>query len=402
MLQHMHNPATAAATARPDNVHPSRSPEEANAATAAGLGAVPKEFRCGYEYWLASNMLEFTSEAYSTTLYDGDDQPVSLPGYRADACTDAAIRYVHEQYTQQVAAARAGRTPKPFFLFISFIEPHHQNRTDDYPAPTGYQEAMQQQLWTPPDLAELSGSTANQMLAGYYGMVKRLDECLGRLQDSLRSLPGLEQNTILMQTCDHGCHFKTRNDEYKRSCHESSIRIPTAICGGAFEHGGKLTAPITLLDFAPSLLDACGVPVPAAMQGKSVLPLMGSRRATDPELEWPSEAFGQISEAQIGRFVRTARWKYGVDAPASMKAHYLEPIGSGSMQYEEQYLYDLQTDPYELRNLVAAPTHGRVREVMRGRLLRRMVEAGEAEPTVVVGAQAQARGQGIREEEAWM
>ena len=45
-------------------------------------------------------------------------------------------RYVHEQQQQQVAAVLAGETPKPFFLFISFIEPHHQNRTDDYPATT--------------------------------------------------------------------------------------------------------------------------------------------------------------------------------------------------------------------------------------------------------------------------
>jgi len=45
-------------------------------------------------------------------------------------------------------------------------------------------------------------------------------------------------------------------------------------------------------------------------QGRSVLPLMTPRRAADPAVEWPTEAFGQISEAQIGRFVRTARWKY--------------------------------------------------------------------------------------------
>ena len=49
--------------------------------------------------------------------------------------------------------------------------------TQDYPAPTGYQEAMQRQLWMPPDLQQLEG-TANMQLAGYYGMVKRLDECL--------------------------------------------------------------------------------------------------------------------------------------------------------------------------------------------------------------------------------
>jgi len=181
-----------------------------------------------------------------------------------------------------------------------YPEPHHQNRTDDYPAPTGYQEAAQRNLWMPPDLAELGG-TAHLQLAGYYGMVKRLDECLGRLQDALRSLPGLEENTILMQTCDHGSHFKTRNGEYKRSCHEASIRIPTAFCGGAFEGGGRLSAPITLLDFAPSLLDACAIPVPDAMQGRSVLPLMTPRRHGDALLDWPTESFVQISEAQIGR-----------------------------------------------------------------------------------------------------
>ncbi len=61
-------------------------------------------------------------------------------------------------------------------------------------------------------------------------MVKRLDEALGRLNDALIST-GLRENTILVYTSDHGCHFKTRNSEYKRSCHEASIRVPTAVQG---------------------------------------------------------------------------------------------------------------------------------------------------------------------------
>ena len=60
---------------------------------------------------------------------------------------------------------------------------------------------------------------------------------------------------------------------------------------------------ITLLDFAPSLLDACAIPVPDAMQGRSVLPLMTPRRHGDALLDWPTESFVQISEAQIGRCV---------------------------------------------------------------------------------------------------
>ena len=53
---------------------------------------------------------------------------------------------------------------------------------------------------------------------------------------------------------------------------------------------------------------------------------------------------------------------------------------AGADLYEEQYLYDLQADPYELNNLVGHESHREVAQVMRERLLRRMEEAGEARP----------------------
>ena len=55
---------------------------------------------------------------------------------------------------------------------------------------------------------------------------------------------------------------------------------------------------------------------------------------------------------------------------------------AGSDRYVEQYLYDLQADPYELRNLIGLQSHEPVTEVMRERLIRRMLEAGEEAPTV--------------------
>ncbi len=51
-----------------------------------------KAQRGGYEFWLASNLLEFTSDAYDCTVFDGEGNPVKLPGYRVDGITDAAIR----------------------------------------------------------------------------------------------------------------------------------------------------------------------------------------------------------------------------------------------------------------------------------------------------------------------
>lgn len=331
-------------------------------------GAVLEEDRGGYEYWLASNLLEFTSDAYDTVMYGNDNQPVKLPGYRVDALTDAAIRYIDQPREQ------------PFYLFISYIEPHHQNHRDDYPAPDGYEERYRER-WTPPDLAELGGS-AHQHLAGYYGMVRRLDEALGRLLDTLKSLDELD-NTIVLFTSDHGNHFKTRNSEYKRSGHEASIRVPTAIQGPGFNSGGRLQELVSLLDLPPTLLDAAGLPVPDVMQGRSFLPLAQKRAA-----DWPEEMFVQISESEVGRAVRTQRWKYGVTAPD--KSGWDD---SGSDRYVESYLYDLLSDPYELNNLIENESHDEVKGVMRERLLRRMMEAGEAVPEIVPCDNTQQPGQ---------
>ena len=71
--------------------------------------------------------------------------------------------------------------------------------------------------------------------------------------------------------------------------------------------------------------------------------------------------------------MRTSRWKYSVTAPGKHGGE-----DAGSETYTEAFLYDLQADPYELVNLVGLESHQKVAEVMRERLLRRMVAAGRA------------------------
>ena len=319
---------------------------------------VPAERRGGYREWLGSNVLEFTSDAYRCETYDQDGALVRLPGYRVDALADAAIRYLDRHQRE------------PFFLCCSFIEPHFQNSRDDYPAPTGYAERYLDP-WTPPDLRALGGTSARH-LSGYYGMVKRLDEALGRMLDALQSLE-LDENTIVLFTSDHGCHFKTRNGEYKRSCHDGSIRIPLAISGPGFTGGGRVREMVSLVDVPPTLLEACGLPLPETMMGRSLLPLTRGR-----DEDWPDDVFVQISEAQVARAVRTRRWKYCVAAPADEAdwTHATAP------RYVEECLYDLLADPYELNNLIGSASHHRVTAVLRARLLRRMAAAGEQAPII--------------------
>jgi arylsulfatase A-like enzyme len=318
---------------------------------------VPVDQRGGYQYWLASNILEFTSYAYDCVLSDGDNQRVKLPGYRVDALTDAAIRYIDQE------------RDKPFFLFLSFLEPHHQNQHDNYPAPLGYEERLTPRLKLPADLDALGGTSA-QHYPGYMGMIQKLDEAFGRLLDAVHSL-GLDENTIVLFSSDHGCHFKTRNAEYKRSCHEASVRVPTVLQGPGFSGRGTFEGMTSLIDLPPTLLDAAGIPVPSEMQGRSIMPSLDA--APDPD----EDVYIQVSEDHVGRALRTRRWKYEVSAPEGDGWNQME-----STYYRERHLYDLDADPHELDDLVMSPAHAEVRSALRQRLLARIDEAGEPAPVV--------------------
>ncbi|MEM7806857.1 MAG: sulfatase-like hydrolase/transferase [Planctomycetota bacterium] len=324
--------------------------------------AVPEAERGGWQTWLANNASESNSDGYHALVHDEQQRPVKLPGYRVDALTDATIRFIDGCH---------GRGER-FCCMVSHLEPHMQNHRDAHPAPFGYEERYRGR-WTPPDLACLPGAdpfyehmvggNAQQSLPGYLGSIKRLDEAFGRLMDALASLDLLESTAVVF-TSDHGCHFRTRNSEYKRSCHDVSLRVPTMFFGGPFTGGGRDERPFQLTDLAPTLCDAAGLDAPDGAQGHSLLGDM------------PSEAFSQISESQFGRCVRTKRWKYAAVSPdIDSKDRY-------STLLVESHLYDLVADPYELVNLAGSAVYRPICDEMKATLLRRMSEAGEPDATI--------------------
>lgn len=337
-----------------------------------GPGPVPRGNRAGYQDWLAANCVELTSGPYSACLWDTDNRRVDLPGYRSDAVTDAAIRYL---------AARAAAPGEPFLLFISQLEPHQQNTSDSYPPPHGMEHDYAGR-WMPPDLQALGGSSARDW-AGYCAMIKRLDDGLGRLMDALESTGQTEGTTVVFLS-DHGCHFKTRNDEYKRTPHESSVRVPFALWGAGWNGGGEHRCAASLVDLAPTLLDAAGIPIPEAMQGRSLLP---ATRGDFSHL--PEESLIQFGDASIppGRALRTSRWKYAVAAGDAAAG------GPHAECYRETCLYDLGADPYELTNLVGSAPHTAVREALRKNLIRRMKAIGEPPFEIIPALPCQASTQ---------
>ena len=321
--------------------------------------AVPLERRGGYkDYWLAADVLEFTSHGYDGHMFNAEMEQVDFEGYRVDCQTDFALDYLRTRDGQ-----------RPWFLFLSYIEPHHQNDHNRYEGPDGSKERFKD-FAIPGDLVDAEGDW-RESYPDYLGCINSLDFNLGRIHDELAAL-GMADDTLVIYTSDHGSHFRTRNGEYKRACHDGCIRVPMVACGPSFRGGRVFDDMVGLIDLPPSLLTSAGLTVPGYMRGR---PLQGLAGGTAKD--WPQEVFLQVSESQVGRAVRTAQWKYSVSAPDINGWEQAD-----SERYVEEFLYDLKADPHERNNLIGDPAYADVRAGLARTLKRRMTEAGEREPVI--------------------
>ena len=327
---------------------------------------IPLERRGGYkDYWVASDVLEFTSHGYEGYLFDTNGKRVDFEGYRVDCTADLVLDYLR-QYG-------SGPRARPFFMFASFIEPHHQNDLDRFVGPIGSKQRFKDYT-VPGDLVGTTGDWREQM-PDYLGCCASLDENVGRIRSELERL-GLAENTLVIYTSDHGCHFRTRNVEYKRSPQDETIRVPLIACGPGFSGGRVVSELVSLIDLPPTVLGAAGVEPPSHFRGR---PLQGLVNGT--ARDWPGEVFVQISEDHIGRAIRTARWKYSVWVPTEKP--WDGCAAPGSDRYVEQCLYDLDADPHERHNLVAEPALVGLRQELAAILVRRMIAAGESAPIAI-------------------
>jgi len=322
----------------------------------AAEGPVAAVHRGGFlDLWEAANTLEHTSHSYEGDLFDNDGKPLHFSGqYRADFLTARAQRFLR--------SAKA-----PFLLTVSYLEVHHQNDTDTYDPPKELARRYANPF-IPQDLRSLPGSWPSQ-LSDYFACVARVDECVGVIRQTLAET-GLASNTILVFLSDHACHFKTRNSEYKRSPHESSIHIPLIVEGPGFNRAITVPEVVSQVDLAPTLLAAAGMAVPASMQGRSFLPLLDRRTEG-----WRNEAYFEMSEFVTGRGLRTPQYTYAAMAP---KPPGWQPAASAA-RYVEYLLYDNYADPHQLVNLAGRVPYQKIADELRDRLRGRIREAsGEA------------------------
>jgi arylsulfatase A-like enzyme len=166
----------------------------------------------------------------------------------------------------------------------------------------------------------------------------------------------------------------TRNEEYKRSPHNSSIRIPLIVQGPGFNNAMHFDEVVGNINIMPTLLEAAGVPVPASVKGKSVMPMM-----TKPEARrsWPNRELVQISEAMTARALRTKDWTYCViDAQGRRSEKF-------SDKYVEYQLYSQAGDPFEQVNLAGRKEFKDKATELREELKAMMTVAGEPPAEIV-------------------
>ncbi len=264
-------------------------------------------------------------------------------------------------FAQAVDFLRRRDPTKPFFLFLSLHRPHppydpprwafDQYMEDPLPEPP---QGDWGEIWTPfanprkPDLfvGRMDPRALRRARAGYYGLMTQIDHQVHRLREAIQEYR-LAGNTVLCFVSDHGEMLGDHGLFRKGYPYEGSARVPLILAGPAdlgFKTNHVIHEPVELRDIMPTLLAIARLPIPAAVEGKSFLPLARGRKTP-----WRAHLHGELA-----LFGQSIQWL------TDGKEKYVWFSGSGREQ-----LFDLTEDPEERHDL--ARNQGAAARVARWR-----------------------------------
>jgi N-acetylglucosamine-6-sulfatase len=184
------------------------------------------------------------------------------------------------------------------------------------------------------------GGSGDELIRNQLRCIAAIDEGVGRILEVLDKTRQVE-NTVFVFTSDNGYFWREHGLGDKRWAFDESIRIPMILrYPKMVKPGTKIPAMVANIDIAPTFLDLAGVPIPTAIQGKSLKPLLKNAKAkvrTEFFCEYFQET--QFPKTPSWRAIRTERYKY---------VHYPDLQGADEF-------YDLQKDPGEMENRIADP-----------------------------------------------
>ena len=226
--------------------------------------------------------------------------------------------------------------------------------------PTG-KPALQRRIGDLPPLGANTG-TPDEAVLGRLRSLMAIEEGVGNILKALEETAQLD-NTVIVLTSDNGYFYGEHGlSVERRLAYEESIRMPLLVRYPKAIKAGTVRDELALnIDLAPTVLELAGVKAPAAMQGRSLLPLL---KGASPVwrnsflIEYYSDkVFPRVLKMGY-KAVRDGRWKY---------IHYFELEGMDE-------LYDLQTDPYEMKNVIHEPGAAHTLDEMKQELERLLKE----------------------------
>lgn len=309
---------------------------------------------------------------YEDPLIQENDGPEKkYEGWVEDILADKSIQFIEE----------SARKKQPFLLCHWFKTPHqrctpaerHRRLFSDvsFPKPPTFDTDYEGKPKAVKEADLKIGGTGptsyvqdwDEFMRNYHRVLVGVDENVGRILDKLDEL-GLARDTLVLFTSDNGYFLGEHGFFDKRLMYEPSIRIPLVIRYPHRIKPGQVKEEFALnVDYAPTILDYMGLPVPKEVDGRSLRPLLEGR-----PVQWREDflyeyyAYPDWHYVKPNKGVRTRRWKY------------IEYYDFPKHEYE---LYDLETDPLEVKNLVNDPQYQDVVEELRRRLVELRVETGD-------------------------
>ena len=274
-------------------------------------------------------------------IIDGVQTP--RPGtYVSTDLTDLALQWIQE------------RDDRPFCLVVAHKAVHHEFEPPDdllglyddveVEMPDEaftYQTLLDRNVWE---------GTAGRLQTSY----RRYCETLLGLDREIGRLTSIDpDNTVLLYTSDNGYSWGEHVLTGKRWAYDDNIKVPLIVRwpDGIASPGAVIEEPVLNIDIAPTLLDIAGVPIPAAMQGRSLAPLLRGQ-----EVEWRDAVFYEYFadfpyQVPPSQAVRTDRWLY-VEYDRGLSPE----------------LYDTIADPAQRTDLADDPAYAATRQELSQRL----------------------------------
>ncbi len=223
----------------------------------------------------------------------------------------------------------------------------------------------------------------------YDAAVMGTDAMVGRLLDAVAERIDLE-HTIIVLLADHGEDLYDHHRYLYHACsvYQSSLHVPLAIIApGLIREGSRLSAPASLVDVLPTLLELLAVPAPPELHGTSLLPRLGDPRRPSGTSGGEIPVFSEYGDEEIATIWQD-RWKL-IHNPGEVQPICLPGASKDLYPISRVELYDLEQDPDESRNLAEGEPE-RVQTLLEKLLAWRATLGG--------GAERQELDQQLREE----